>query len=284
LTRLAAIPEETPKSKKRRLIMFLMRSFEGRVLEGVQCLFSLLSCIFFVLETYTAKGPETLIFVEDDFDFHFGNENCTTANCTDVGVPNSNVGSPMVPIPLYNCTLFSNCTEDELLTSVVEEQDLLQICIFAGEILFSTFFTYQYVLGLYIAVSKVRYVLGLQPVIDTVTIPPVFLVLFMGYTSLSALDSDSEPVAVPGEVDKSDNMSFWRFARIMKFARVLRLLRLFRGINKVKDATNDAVFNQFINFATVMLSMIVLTTGNRTWNVFFCFLPSFFVLHEKKKN
>ena len=91
--------------------------------------------------------------------------------------------------------------------------------------LFSVFFTFQYLLGLFVAPSRWRFVLSLHPLVDAVTVIPVLILYFSGTFTLTG-----------------GSVSFLRFSRVMKFARVLRLLRILRSVNVVSSAvTHDAV-------------------------------------------
>lgn len=112
------------------------------------------------------------------------------------------------------------------------------------ELLFSTFFAFQYFLGYYVAGNKLAYVTQLQPLVDAVTVTPVFILFFSGTYSLSG-----------------GNVGFLRFSRVMKFARVLRLLRLLRSAAVVQSVTADAIQNQMVSFVTLILSLLVCTTG-----------------------
>merc|ERR1719238_465890 len=47
--------------------------------------------------------------------------------------------------------------------------------MFCAEMMFSVFFTFQYVLGLYVAPSRCRFVFSLHPIVDKVTVVPVLI-------------------------------------------------------------------------------------------------------------
>mmetsp|Transcript_3154 Transcript_3154/g.11355 ORF Transcript_3154/g.11355 Transcript_3154/m.11355 type:complete len:277 (+) Transcript_3154:673-1503(+) len=88
--------------------------------------------------------------------------------------------------------------------------------MFWTELFFSTYFAFQYFLGMYVSGNKIAYMMQLQPVVDAATVTPVFFLFFTSTYSLSG-----------------GNVGFLRFSRIMKFARVLRLLRLLRLRNRL---------------------------------------------------
>ena len=84
----------------------------------------------------------------------------------------------------------------------------------------------------------------LQPLVDVLTVTPVFILFFSATYSLS-----------------EGSVGFLRFSRIMKFARVLRLLRLLRSVNVATSVTQDAIQNQFLTFLSVVLTLMVCSTG-----------------------
>lgn len=99
-------------------------------------------------------------------------------------------------------------------------------------------------LSLYPLLAIGRYAVQLQPLVDVLTVTPVFILFFSATYSLS-----------------EGSVGFLRFSRIMKFARVLRLLRLLRSVNVATSVTQDAIQNQFLTFLSVVLTLMVCSTG-----------------------
>ena len=118
----------------------------------------------------------------------------------------------------------------------------MEVWMLYAEIVFSTFFAFQYLVGLYAAERKLNYMLSLQPIVDVVTVIPFFLLLYYGGA-------------------ETQGIGFLRVSRIMKFARVLRLLRIVRSARLFTTAANDAIQNQLASFVSVVLVLIVCTTG-----------------------
>mmetsp|Transcript_8258 Transcript_8258/g.28977 ORF Transcript_8258/g.28977 Transcript_8258/m.28977 type:complete len:1035 (-) Transcript_8258:398-3502(-) len=125
--------------------------------------------------------------------------------------------------------------------------DHTPIGLFAAEIVFAVFFTYQYVILLYTARRRLIYIIGMQSIVDIVTIVPVYYVALLG-----------------GDY-QFDDIAFLRFGRVLKFARVLRLLRIFRSFSLVSSPTSDAINHQVAVMVSTILGIVVVCTGMVHW-------------------
>lgn len=192
---LARVPKAMPgmsETYRQRCHTYVSTSVMGSVLEAVMAMFSIGSCVTFVWETYI-DGP------------------VRACQCVVIAV---------LCLWWKRCwPLVCACVTDSTRHSQTPTW------MFCAEMMFSVFFTFQYVLGLYVAPSRCRFVFSLHPIVDKVTVVPVLILYFSGTFTLTG-----------------GNVSFLRFSRVMKFARVLRLLRILRSVTVVSSAvTHDAV-------------------------------------------
>eukprot|EP00960_Hanusia_phi_P061015 764706-Hanusia_phi.AAC.2 len=110
------------------------------------------------------------------------------------------------------------------------------------DIAMSTYFGVYWVIYLYLSTQKLKYLSSLQSFVDIVTVFPVLLISALGH-----------------QCDES--FGLFAAARVIRFFRVLRLIRLIRSFELISDASDDAIRRQTIRIISIVLCILVVTTG-----------------------
>lgn len=123
------------------------------------------------------------------------------------------------------------------------------------DILLSSFFLIDLLLRLYIAESRVGYLLSLSGIVDVVSVLPVFAYLASGEE-----DGDKEGASF-------SDFLFLRFIRFLRVLRVLRVIRVLRGVkvlsynSSASHNTNANVQHHLMVMAFTILALIFCSAG-----------------------